>query len=271
MKETVAYAKNIVLEAGELLRNALGQEVCCSYKNNDHRDLLTEDDGRIEDFIITNIKSKYPDHKFIAEERENNDDLAGYVWILDPIDGTTNFVCLQKNFAISLALYQDGCPIFGMVYDVMSQDTYLGLAGQGAYLNGQKINKLAAVCLKNCILDVSLNSVEALYNNNGIKIFDLAKEIRGHRSSGVASLAICRIALGEIHIFISAKLKAWDFAAAGIILNEVGGYYHSIFAKEVDLTGKPITFMACASKETYDQICNLCFASHFSSNSCSRF
>jgi myo-inositol-1(or 4)-monophosphatase len=256
MKETIAYVKTIVLEAGDMLRNALSKKISCSYKNNDHQELLTEYDRMVEEYIITSIKKRFPRHNFIAEERKNSGDLSGHVWFLDPIDGTTNFVCLQKDFAISLALYQDSRPVFGMVYDVMKRDLYLGITGQGAYLNGVRINKLTPVSLKDCILDLSLNTIEMLHNTNRINIFNLAKEIRGHRCSGVASLIMCRIALGEVHIFISAKLKAWDFAAAAIILNEAGGYYRDLFAEEVDFTGRQIAFIACASKEICDLVSN---------------
>ncbi|MDI3477708.1 MAG: monophosphatase [Epulopiscium sp.] len=266
--EPLKFAQKIVLEAGSILRDALCRKVNCDYKNGDHRDLCTEYDLKIENYLISNIQKQFPAHKFVSEERENNDCLEGLVWIIDPIDGTTNFVSWQKCFSISLALYKDSKPLFGLVYDVMQDDLYLGIAGQGAYLNGKKLKRLGKTELKECILDASLNSIQIFYNKHNIKVFNLAKDIRGHRSCGAASLAICKIALGELHIYISAKLRAWDFAAAGIILNEVGGYYNSIFDDCLDLTGKPTVFMACSSKDIYNEIIQsisgenlLCFCS----------
>ncbi|MBA1335506.1 MAG: Inositol-1-monophosphatase [Firmicutes bacterium] len=252
--ELLEFAKKIVLEAGGILRDALCREVACEYKNGDHRELLTEYDLIIEKYLIANIAEKYPGHKYISEERENNENLEGFVWIIDPIDGTTNFVSWQRCFAISVALYKDSKPVFGLVYDVMQDDLYWGVAGQGAGLNGRRLKKLGEVELKECILDASLNSIEIFYYKHNVKVFDLARDIRGHRSWGVASLAICKIALGEIQVYISAKLKAWDFAAAGIILQEVGGYYNSIYDDYLDLTGNPVVFMACSSVDIYDDI-----------------
>jgi len=249
--ETVKIARSIVIRAGALLKRAVSKEVLCDYKNHDHRNLLTEYDGRIQDLIITALKKYYPEHKFISEEKQNSEDLKGYVWILDPIDGTTNFVCFKNSFAISLALYKDGIPIFGMVYEAVKDDLYEGSYGEGAYLNGKKIKKLTHKPLKDCIINISLNSVEELYNKKQIKIFNLAREVRGHRYFGAASLELCKIATGELNIYISTNLKFWDFAAAGIILNEAGGYYGGIDHMKLDLTGKPTALVACSSKELY--------------------
>lgn len=252
--EDLEFTRKIVLEAGDILRDSLCREVICTYKDGDHRELLTEYDVKIERYLIENIRKRYPGHKFISEERENQDSLAGFVWIIDPIDGTTNFVSWQKSFTISVALYKDGNPIFGIVYDVMNDDLYLGIVGQGAYLNGKKLKKLDKTDLKECILDASLNSIQIFYNKYQRKVFNIARDVRGHRSCGAASLAICKIALGEIQVYISAKLKVWDFAAAGIILNEVSGYYNAINDNHLDLIGKPIAFMACSSVEVYEEI-----------------
>ena len=100
----------------------------------------------------------------------------------------------------------------------------------------------------------ALPILQIFYNRYNRPIFNIAQDIRGHRSLGVASLAICKIALGEIQIYLSAKLKAWDFAAAGIFLNEVGGYYGAVCQESLSLTGKPTAFMACSSKSLFHQI-----------------
>jgi myo-inositol-1(or 4)-monophosphatase len=258
--EMFEYAKKIVKVAAHIARDGLCGDVSCAYKNGDHRDLITPYDKKIEEFLIHKISHKYPDHCFVAEERVNSEAMDGYVWIIDPIDGTTNFVCWQREFAVSLALYRRGKPVFGLVYDVINDDLYWGISGRGAGLNDKQLKKLHRVELQDCIIDMSLNTVEAFFADCNIHLFNLAKSIRGHRSCGVASLAICRIAVGEIHVFISAKLRSWDFAAAGIILEEVGGYFHAVGHRELNLTGKPVAFMACLSKELFWRINNEYFS-----------
>ncbi|MFZ5944824.1 MAG: inositol monophosphatase family protein [Bacillota bacterium] len=253
-KEIIDYTKTLVLTAGNMLRTAPVGQVYCLYKEEDQRDLLTEYDMRIQDFLISHLRKEYPDYKFISEEKNNNQDISGLVWIIDPIDGTTNFVCFKKDFAISVALYQDGNPLFGIVYDVMNDDIYLGITGQGAYLNDQKLGRVKESHLKECILDASLNSVQIFYNLYSRLVFNMAQDIRGHRSLGAASLAICKIARGEIQIYLSAKLKAWDFAAAGIVLHEVGGYYDAVSKESLNLIGKPVAFLACSSKSLFNEI-----------------
>lgn len=254
LDEAFRLAKSITIRAGGLLKHAAAREVLCSYKNHDHRDLLTEYDERVQKLIITELKKFYPEHKFIAEEKINHEDLTGYVWFLDPIDGTTNFVCFKNSFAISLALYKDASPVFGIVYDVANDDLYHGIHGKGSYINNKKIDKLSDICIKDCIINISLNTVEELYNKKQIKIFNLAREVRGHRYFGAASLELCKIATGQLNIYISTNLKFWDFAAAGIILNEAGGYYGSIDCTKLDLTGKTTALIACSSEELYHLI-----------------
>ncbi|KAB2953454.1 inositol monophosphatase family protein [Heliorestis acidaminivorans] len=255
----VVFAKEIVRCAGQELKKAIQQEIICTYKENDHRELLTEFDVKIEEYLIHHIKNNYPDHGIISEEKEEKDDLKGYVWIIDPIDGTTNFINFQNNFAISVALYYNSQPCLGIVYDVMKDHIYWAISGRGSFVNDCRIPPRKPPLLRNAIADISLNSIESFYYKEHIKLFDLAKEIRGHRCSGSASLSICQIALGNIDIYISAKLKSWDFSAATIVLTEVGGYYGNPFAEKVDLTGTPITFMASSSQAIYQQVCERYF------------
>ncbi|MGB4438338.1 MAG: inositol monophosphatase family protein [Sedimentibacter sp.] len=254
--EMINYATQLVLESGNILKQAIEGNIECDYKE-DQRDLVTEYDLKIENFLLANLKLKYPKHKFISEEKINDEEMSGLIWIIDPIDGTTNFVCFKKNFAVSIALYEDENPVFGIVYDVMKDDFYLGITGKGAYLNGKRLNNLGQTSLKDCILDVSLNSMQIFYNEYNKLFFNIARDIRGHRSLGSASLSICKIASGEIQIYVSAKLKVWDFAAAGIILKECGGYYGTLDKRCLCLTGKPVAFLACSSYNLFDEIFNL--------------
>ncbi|MBS4032114.1 MAG: inositol monophosphatase [Clostridiales bacterium] len=259
LKEIICYTETLVIRAGNLLKEAVKGEVACSYKAGDQRDLLTMCDVEIENYLISNLKSKFPFHAFISEEKENVPNISGYVWIIDPIDGTTNFITFKKDFSISIALYNDAKPLFGIVYDVMNNDLYVGITGQGAYLNDQKLDRLSPVHLQDCILDSSLNSIQFFYNHKNHKVFNIAQVIRGHRCLGAASLTICKIATGKIHMYVSAKIKAWDFAAAGILLSEVGGHYGALYQDELDLSGKPMAFLACSSKVLFDQVADQYF------------
>lgn len=254
--EIIDYVKALALTSGDILKQAIAGCIDCSYKT-DQSDLLTEYDIKVEKFLITNLKQKYSSHKFISEEKINDEDMGGLVWIIDPIDGTTNFVCFKRDFAVSIALYEDGNPVFGIVYDVVKDDLYLGISGEGAYLNGKRLSDTAQVPLRECVLDAGINSVQIFYNRYNKRFFNIAKYIRGQRYLGAASISICKIAAGEIQIYASARLKAWDFAAAGIILKECGGHYGTLEKEALSLTGSTVTFLACSSKNLFDEVLNL--------------
>jgi len=226
-EEVVKFIEEIVREAGNYLKGSINNDCYLIFKNNDFRDVVTKHDIEIENFLVERIAKRYPSHSFITEEKTHvKQGFSDYTWIIDPIDGTTNFVSMGKNFGISVALYKNKKPFLGVVYDVIKEEMYSAISGKGAYLNGIRIDKRNSdFNLKDSLIDISLNSINILHERKGINLFKLAKDIRGHRAYGSASLSICKIALGELQGYMSAKLSLWDYAAAIIILMEAGGCY----------------------------------------------
>jgi fructose-1,6-bisphosphatase/inositol monophosphatase family enzyme/predicted metal-dependent phosphoesterase TrpH len=256
IEESIEFVKELVKEAGRNLKRATRGDLGLRLKNNDYRDIVTKYDVEIESYLIDKIKEKYPTHSFITEEKTcENQYFTKYTWIIDPIDGTTNFVSIEKDFSISIALYKNNKPLLGVVYDVMKDELYSAVTGEGAFLNGIALNKVNVNReLKDSLLDVSLNSVNIFYEAKGINISKLIKDIRGHRAYGAASLSICKIALGELQGYISAKLCLWDYAAAIIILKEVGGSYRCMDSGEVEFSTYPITFIAAENNIILNEI-----------------
>lgn len=230
----LTFVEDIVRRAGIYLKESISYPFNLKLKNGNIGDLVTKYDREVEEFLINEIKTKYPDHSFITEEKTcENQCFTEYTWIIDPIDGTTNFVNLGKDFAISIALYINKSPYLGIVYDVTKDEMYSGITNKGAYLNGMRLKKSNHKPLLNdSLVDLSLNTVDSFREEKGISLWKLVKGIRGHRSYGVASLSICRIATGELNAYVSAKLYIWDYAAAIIILSEVGGSYTFYEEKE---------------------------------------
>jgi fructose-1,6-bisphosphatase/inositol monophosphatase family enzyme/predicted metal-dependent phosphoesterase TrpH len=240
------FIKALVKKAGNDLKEVMREEICVRLKNNDYRDIVTKFDVEIESFLIEKIAKKYPKHSFITEEKTcENQCFTEYTWIIDPIDGTTNFVNIGKDFAISIALYKNKKPLIGVVYDVMKDEMYSAVIGKGAFLNGTAIGEVNQNRkLTDALIDISLNSINLFYEAKDINISKLIKDIRGHRAFGVASLSICKIALGELQGYISAKLSLWDYAAAIIILKEVGGVYSCAHTGEEEFSLNPGVFIA---------------------------
>lgn len=221
------FVKSMVKEAGYSIKKSLLEDIDIKLKDNDYRELVTKWDVETERFIVKKISEKYPNHSFITEEKTcHKQFFTEYTWIIDPIDGTTNFVNFHRDFAISVALYKNRQPFIGVVYDVFKDTVYSAIAGKRAMINGEIIERKIKEPrrLKNSVIDFSLNSI-TLLKDEVMDIKEINDSIRGHRSYGCASLAICKTAMGELQGYISAKLRLWDFAAAVVLLEVLGGNY----------------------------------------------
>lgn len=265
-EEFLAFIEEIAHEAGVILKDAVSQNISVNFKEGCLRDIVTLFDVQIENFLVERINKRYPGHSFITEEKTiSNQCFSQYTWIIDPIDGTTNFVNTKKDFAISIALYKYNKPFIGVVYDVINERIYSAINGRGAFINGLQKNKnYNNFTLKDSIIDFSLNTIEILREKSGVDLVKLNQEIRGHRSYGAASIAICKIALGELQGYISAKLSLWDYAAAIVFLKELGGdyiYFNNASGFEDnfslgEITKEKVTFIAAENKNIKNEITN---------------
>ncbi|MDC7218429.1 MAG: inositol monophosphatase [Spirochaetales bacterium] len=197
------------------------------WKGGNHSDLVTAYDREVERRLVEAISAAFPEDLFLTEEEDRGTGLEkGIVWVIDPIDGTTNFVHFRRDYSISVGCYREGKPWFGLVLDPVRGELFEGISGGGARLNGHELPRLdKSVSLHESLVDFSMNTTHILRRDFKADLSDLAPLICGHRAYGSASLILCRIARGECHIYLSAKLSLWDYAAAGIILREVGGDY----------------------------------------------
>ena len=213
--------------AGGMIRDAASRDVEVELKGGDIRDLVTAHDVEVERFLMRSISERYPSHRFITEEHDNPaSGREDPLWIIDPIDGTTNFVTSRSYFAVSVARYQGNTPVFGVVYDVMADELYLGVAGEGAWLNGMPLTTAragAAKPLEECVVEASLFSAMRLHDRFGTPPEFLGSRVRAQRAYGCASLGICRVATGALDVYLSSTLSVWDYAAASIVLSETGG------------------------------------------------
>jgi len=222
VKAKIDYTVDLVLQAGENIKRLMNENISIETKAN-NSDFVTNVDKSTEVFLVEGIKGTFPNQDFLTEEnttpRVDSEDL----WIIDPIDGTTNFIYQKKNFAISIAYYHREKPVFGIVYDVMADKMFLGITGKGSYLNGEKLEKVNQKrTLSESILYGDLYSLSMFEKSPK----DLRNELVSHRYLGAASLEICAVAENQAQAYISRNLKVWDVAAGVIILNEVGGSYY---------------------------------------------
>lgn len=226
-----------ILEAGAFIRQNMDHPLTISTKSNP-KDLVTQMDKQVEFFFASKIKQFYPEHLLLGEEGYGDEIInqSEIIWILDPIDGTMNFVHQKQNFAISIGIYCDGVGEIGCIYDVMNNNLYSALKGNGSYKNVHKLPPLkqnlqleeAIICLSHrWIIDNRLAKAELMQQ--------LVQDVRGVRTYGSAALEFALVAEGAIDAYITMRLEPWDIAAGKIIVAEVNGKTTNVEGGDISL------------------------------------
>lgn len=246
--EKLEFTKNLVLELGVYIRSILDNQLEITSKSSKH-DFVTNVDKEVERRIIHSITSKYENQDFITEEKTVKTQGLRQVWIIDPIDGTMNFIVQKKNFAISIAYYDDSNPVFGLVYDVMNDKLMWAQTGKGAYINGVRMKSLSDdIEMGDILINISSKTLQQ-YKKDPIPL------IMGQRYIGSAALEICEVALGASNAYVSKRINSWDIAAATIILKEVGGVWtYGSFVDSISLEMKQHPIIAASSRKVIDYI-----------------
>lgn len=229
-----------MLDAGALIKGRIDDPLEISTKSNKN-DLVTEVDQEVEKFFSDKIKSNYEDHLLLSEEGFGDElkNTKGTVWIIDPIDGTMNFVNQKRNFAISIGIYHEGIGEIGFIYDVMANNLYSAMRDGGAFKNNKKLPQLNSdLELEESI--ICLNHYWLCENNliNEKVMQSLVKSARGTRTYGSAALEFAHVAEGIVGAYLTLRLEPWDIAAGRIIVKEVGGVTTDIYGQEVGMLEK---------------------------------
>ncbi|MEC7875324.1 MAG: inositol monophosphatase family protein, partial [Pseudomonadota bacterium] len=194
-----------------------------SIESKGTNDFVTEVDKNAEKIIINTIKNAYPNHAFLAEETGLSGE-GDFLWIIDPLDGTTNFLHGFPHFAVSIALQHKGVLDQAVIYDPLKQELFTASKGTGALLNNKKIRVTSKKSLDGALLGTGFP-----YNNEKavthfIKSFKaFFPKVAGIRRAGVASLDLAYVACGRLDGFWEFALKPWDIAAGALIVQEAGG------------------------------------------------
>jgi myo-inositol-1(or 4)-monophosphatase len=218
-------------EAGRILNETISERRVVAQK--EELSLVTETDRRSEDAIVRNILNRFPDHAILTEESPARGK-SPYRWIIDPLDGTTNFVHTYPVACVSIAFEDHGVIVLGGVYDPFREELFYGERGQGATLNGGPL-----VVSQNPLLACSLLCTGFPYDRRQhadeyLAIFKAFMfHVHGVRRTGAAALDLVYIASGRFDGFWELKLNLWDIAAASVIVEEAGG-------KLSDFRGRPL-------------------------------
>lgn len=188
-------------------------------------DYVTRVDTGVQDFLQKELAGRYPEIGFIGEEQKQTvHDPKGSYWILDPIDGTTNLIHHYRMSAVSLGLYEKGKMTFGAVYNPFQQEMFTAAEGEGAYLNGERIQVSAVTDLSYALVAYGSSPYEKERSRELFSLFErIFLKCADFRRSGSAALDLCYIACGRQEAYLEQNLKPWDYAAGGLILKEAGG------------------------------------------------
>ena len=212
----------IVKEAGKIVLSAHNQENAVTAKEG-KKNFVTKYDVAVQDFLFRELGKDFPDAQFIGEEGENDISTNGLRFIIDPIDGTTNFMQDYRCSCISIGLCKGNDVIAGVVYNPYTDELFSAEKGKGAYLNGNKI-KVSERPLSD---GLALFGTSPYHPENTDETFSLLRKVfdfsRDIRRSGSAAYDICMIACGRCEVFFEKSLQPWDIAAGTLILKEAGG------------------------------------------------
>ncbi len=229
INSTLEFVKNLAVETGKMTLEAQNKDFEVSFKSA--KNLVTEVDLAAEKMITEAIEAQFPDHNILGEEEGQKAKNSDYDWIIDPIDGTTNFAHKHPFYGVSIALYHKQTPIIGVVYAPYLKELFWASKGGGAYLNDKKI-AISSVTdptqMLTCTGFPSKNREENL-----VYLHKMIATAQAVRRCGAATLDFCYVACGRYDTFWEIGLQPWDIAAGRLILEEAGGIL-------TQLSGEPI-------------------------------
>ncbi len=220
----LALAIRLAREAGAIQRERYETDLSIETKSASI-DLVTEVDKRCEALIVEQIERERPGDAILAEEGGGLDrEGAEWRWIIDPLDGTTNYAHGYPRFCVSIGIERDGERTVGVVYDPLLDELYHAVRGGGAFLNGRRLQTSSETDLGNALVATGFAyDVRKTRDDNVAQFTRFLKSTRAVRRDGAAALDLCYVAAGRFDGFWEFKLHAWDVAAGLLIVEEAGG------------------------------------------------
>jgi myo-inositol-1(or 4)-monophosphatase len=237
LKKYLAAAKAAAKLAGGIQMEAVNRRHQVKFKGVSN--LVTEVDVACEKAIIASIHAKFPDHSFLAEEGGESKPGSPYLWIIDPLDGTTNYAHGFRRFCVSIALTASGEPQVGVVYNPIARELFSAVRGQGAWLNGKPIAVSRTKRVEDALICTGFSYDKGKRLDRDLKLYiKVLRDAQSMRRSGCAALDLCDVACGRFDGFWELNLNAWDIAAGCLLITEAGGQWTGIKGKPVDIHAK---------------------------------
>ncbi len=220
----IAIAKQAALDAGEILLQHFGnipEEMIRRKSQNDFLSFVDEESERV---IIETIRSRYPQHSFLAEEGGSIESESPYRWIIDPLDGTKNYLSGIPVFAVSIALEYKGELVLGVIYDPVHNEMFIAERGKGAWLNDRRLQVSTKSGLQESLIATGFPFKAKQFLPQYLKAFEeIFTRAIGIRRAGAAAIDLAWLAAGRFDGFWELGLQPWDVAAGAVLIREAGG------------------------------------------------
>ncbi len=237
--EVVAIAR----EVGKLITEKRKTFHIDQMEEKSAHNLVTIVDKQAEAFLIDKLSKAFPGSGFMGEEGGDIDSKNGYCWIVDPIDGTSNFVHDLPLYSTSIALEKDNEIVLGVINDIPHHAVYHATKGNGAYMNGNRIHVSSTTTVYDSLFVTGFPYEESELDRFLLLYKHLLRNSRGVRRFGSAAIDLCYVASGKFEAFYEVGLNPWDVAAGALLVKEAGGKVSTISNTEDWLYGKSL----CAS------------------------
>ena len=199
-------------------------------------DIVTETDLGAEGIILSKIRENFPNHSIITEEADNKETASDYRWIIDPLDGTTNFVHSFPFVCVSIGLEYQGEVVLGIVYNPFLKEYFFAEKGHGAFLNDQPICVSKNEKLKDSLLATGFPYELSDHFERNMQLFSkIYRQTQGIRRAGSAAMDLCYVACGRFDGFWEFDLNPWDVAAGSLIVSEAGGKLSGFSGNQLDI------------------------------------
>lgn len=201
------------------------------------RDLVTEADLAAQEAIRLAIQAAYPSHGFLGEEGPSQAPAAcqGFCWIVDPLDGTTNFIHGVPQYCVSIALAHDGQVLVGCVYDPTSDECFTAMRGRGAFLNGAPVYTSRTTQLSQALVSTSFAANVERNSDEISRFVEVLVSCRATRRMGSSALNLCYVAAGRFDAYWATSTKVWDIAAGILLVQEAGGIITGLDGGSINL------------------------------------
>ena len=255
MEPMVTIALRAARKAGDLIVRASDELDRVGHQAKGVADYVTEVDIAAEQEILYQLGKAYPDHAFLAEESgQTGNAKSDHLWVIDPLDGTSNFMCGIPHYCVSIACIVDGRLAHAVVFDPVRQEEFTASRGRGAQLNGHRLRVSNRTDLRECLLGTGipfLGHEQQRLPQYTQTLAELAAQCMGIRRAGAAALDLAYVAAGRFDGFWETGLERWDIAAGALIIKEAGGLISDLSGSERYLDNGQVV---CGNPKIFKQL-----------------